>query len=691
MDSSRVEHRKLLIASSLSSLEAMSKLKSQLEVLEKEKREKEQLKYSEDEKAQATRIYNCLVNSWEQQNMPLDEFDGKTLRQVMEINRKVRNSFITPLMNDGEVRVVTGTAEGKVDTVFNAVFNQNLETEVRAYNEYDVEDYELGRKLSNAVKRTKQIERDEDINESALREILSMPAVFIQETNEDLWYYDRVLTKGNWDDLWNFQVPEFENKKWLRKREAKKVLWTADQVLLGSVKIPMRLFHLQPYIITYKIRNYEEAKAVYGQSPRWKYVQPGALQHEEVESKFETANWRFTQELANSDVEEIIYKSVFGDEMQVYLNGVNMLPVGCPFIGIGNKFKCYDMTMEGGKEINPKFAYRRPLVSMVATLQALKDEDFRLMILKRRQDIFHPVVTKAKSILSKDMWLPSAITYGISKSEIEDLMGDRSIDRSDQVMSEMIEKEIEKFINVPPILQGISGERQQTAHEIAQQMKQALINLGVALTAYIRMVRNCDYLRLYNILSNYTTPIDRRFSGEKNSSESVYRNYSIADVELYDGKIGTEVIQFIDRQLSPKEKEAVLSLEEKSRDEGRPKAFSFIDVNKLRAIPYLFYINVTITEKRSSLLERELFKKDLADAIELGNAVGVPVNGEYVTQEFAKRINLDSKRLYQVPMPALPPTMSEEEQMMNGGQMPNGKMPMKKVMDTSAMIPSKTA
>ena len=85
-----------------------------------------------------------------------------------------------------------------------------------------------------------------------------------------------------------------------------------------------------------------------------------------------------------------------------------------------------------------------------------------------------------------------------------------------------------------------------------------------------------------------------------------------------------------------------------------PKSYSFLDVKKLRQIPYMFYISVVPTEKQSSLLEREVFKKDIVDAIELGNAVGIPVNGEYATQEFAKRIKLDARKLYSVPQPNMP-------------------------------------
>jgi len=616
------------------------------------------LKYNEEERKQITRIYECMTDSWAQMNIPLDEFDGKSLIQQCEVNRKARNSFLTPIMNDGEVRVVTGTTEGKMDSVFNSVFNQYLESEVRAFNEFDVEDYELGRSLSNIVKRTKQIERDEVFNEAALREILSMPAVYVQEIMDDRMYYDRKLSSGNWEDLWNFKIPKFKKDMWLRKREPRKVLWTCDQVFLANIRIPKRLFHLQPHVITYKIRSYEDAQTIYGQSPRWKHVKPGAIDRREFESQIETSEWRFASQMKNSEVEEIIYKSVSGDEMQVILNGVNLLPVGCPYIGIGNKYKCYDMTMEGMKEINPKFAYCRSLVSMATTLQALKDESFRLMILKYRQKIWEPVVTKAKAILSKDMWLPAAITYGIAKDEIESLMSDRGVDSGDKAMQDMIESEIEKFINVPEILQGIS-EGKMTAHEVAQRMKQALINLGSALTAYIRLVQNCDYLRLYNILCNKTESLGLRYNELTGESEKYYTNYSIDEVELFDGKMGTEVIQFIDRKLLEGENQSVLKLEKESRDRGKPKSFTFLDIQKLRMVPYMFYISVVPTEKQSSLLEREIFKKDIADAIEIGMAVGIPVNGEYATQEFAKRTKLDARRLYNVPQPMMP--MAPEE------------------------------
>ena len=666
-------------------------LVSQLEELENEKREKEiRLDYTDDEKQQQSRIYLAMRKAWDQQNTPRTEFDDVTLLERCRINRLARNSFLTPVDNDGEVRVVTGTSEGKLDAIFNSVFNQNIETEVRAFNEYDVEDYGLGRTLTKTVKRTKEIEREGEILPDMLLEMLSMPAVFVQEIVDDRWYYDRVLEEGDWNDLWDFKIPTFRKEKWLHKKELKKVLWPCENVLLASMEIPRRLFHTQPYVITYRIRHYDDARTVYCKSPRWQYVKPGMPLNREFDGDLISSRWRFSDALLPDQVEEIIYKSVAGDELQVTLNGVPMLPVGCPYIGIGNKFKYYDMTMEGMKSIGPKFAYCRPMISMTQVLQALKDEAFRLMILKNRQDIWHPIVTQAQTILSKDMWLPSAITYGISKSQVEDLLGDRPISNSDQLLQDMVEKEIEKFINVSPILQGTS-EGQMTAHETAQRMKQALIMLGTALTSYIRMIMNCDYLRLYNILHNKTSPIDTRYNSYTKKSEDVYETFTIDEVELFDGLIGTEVVQFLDRQLLPAEEKQALDIEEKSRKEGKPKSFTFVDIDRLRKIPYMFYISAQITEKRSSILEREIFKKDAVDAIDLGNAVGRQVDPDYITTEFAKRTNFDAGRLYVVPQPVMPGAM-DMNVMPGGPNMPGSTprkpgVPMKK-MDTSAMIPN---
>lgn len=616
------------------------------QVIEQEKKDLERKvhQYSAEEKEQQRIWFDRMETSWQNMNTSLEELDGLTLIEACREYRLARNSFLTPIMNDGEVRVVTGTTEGKVDSVFNAVYNQNIEAEVQAYNEFDIEDVMLGDSLTKVIKRTDQMENSDDIESSILDEILTMPACFVQEVMSDEWYYDRKLTKGDWEDLWQFKPVTFSKSVWMRKREPRKVLWSADQVLLADIKIPARLFHTQPYTIKYRIRTKEEARRVYQNSPRWQFVMGGMPLKQEVKGNITTSDWRFSRRIKNDEVEEIIAESICDDEQQIWLNGVPMLPVGCPYLA--NRFQKANMTMEIHKEINRNFAYGRPPVAMAKTLQALKDEDFRLMVIRRRQEIFQPIVTKAQTILSKDMWLPASITYGVSKSEIESLIDNqRGVDNS---MQEMIKEEIEGFLNVSAIFQG-ADQPNTTAYQAAQQMKQALIMLGNALVARMRAKRNCTYMRLYNILQNFLDPIDTRYNDHLGKSEEIYRTYSLRDTDLYDGAVGTQIISFINRQLLPQEQDKILQIEKESRAKGKPVAYSFLPVDDLKNVPRLFHVNIMATEKRNSLIEKEMFKKDIIDSMDLGQRLGIPVNPGYATQEWGKRVKIDANKLYMVP------------------------------------------
>jgi len=605
--------------------------------------DKEILQYSKEEKEQVGKIYQVMQDSWSWMNTPQKDFDDQSLIQLVHDCRLRRNSYLEPIHNDGEVRVVTGTLEGKVDSVFNAVFNQNVEAEIRAFNEFDIEDFKLGDKLTKVTWRSGQIEREDDLWEQALDDLLAYPAVFIQEANEEEWFAQQEITEGTWEDLWNFKEVKFTTKKHIKRRKPVKVIWPVDQVMLADPRIPARLIHKQPAIITYRRTSYEEMEAKYGKSPRWKYVRPGNLNQSSVNTDdINGSNWRFGK-LGQGECEEIVYRSLHDNEIQIIVNGVPMAPVGTPF---RRKFFCYDMGMFVLKPIKSNLAYGRSLVMMGKVLQALKDESFRLKILQFRQSIFHPIVTKTAKNLSKDMWLPATITYGVAPTEIGDLMDKQQANVSDFGMNEMIEREIEAFLNVSAIFQGVAESGNQTASEIAARMKQAMIMLGHALSSYMRMKRDMTYLRLYNILEEFLAPTAKRYNDFTKRNEDVYQTYSISETDIYGGMVGNEIIQFVDRQLLPEEEEESLRLDELAKKAGRPQERTFIDIKKLLAIPYLFYVSVVPKEKRSSLLEREMWKKDFGDALKIGQFLGRQPSPDVALREYAKHTDIEMEELF---------------------------------------------
>lgn len=584
--------------------------------------------------------------------LPYREFDNLTLTQVIQACRDARISYNRPVKNDGEVQVTTGVTEGKFDAVWNVTYNQNIEAEILAYNEFDVEDQKLGAALTKAVYRTNQMENDEDFWYEFIGELGSMPAVYIQETQEFKNFYNKTLPKDrNWYDIFLKQDGEVEVEKeeWYTEHRPVKQLWSCDQVYLADPTIPAWKIDEQPYIITHRIKSYGFFESIYRDAKMWEYVSPGKGRTFSDLNSYDTSplDWRLAAKMEGDDVEEVTIKDLTKDEVQIYLNGVPMLPAGTP---LPSRYKTYDIKMYVPKPIHAKFAYGRPITMQTRVLQAMHSENFRLMLLKYRQSIFKPIVTRANTVLSKDMWLPGKITQGVSKADIEAIAGE-SVNGSDFGMSDMVEKEIEKIVNINPLIQGASAGSRVTAEEVAQRMKQALIMIGSILVMYMRAKRDMTYLRTYNLIENFTYPVGERYNGFSGENEMIYSSFTLNNADMFDGGVGKQIVQFMDRELMQEEKDFINDLEYRSKIRREPVRHSFINIQKLRDFRMYFQVVTTQKEKNTSLLQKETAKKDLFEAVQFGAQVGRPVDADYASSEFARRSSLDPNRLFTVPKP----------------------------------------
>ena len=84
-------------------------------------------------------------------------------------------------MNDDEVRIVTGTTEKKIETVVNELLLLNLQPEITAYDNNGLEIEDLGQEIGDIIKRTNEIEHDDDVWQEAVLELVSQRAVFVEE------------------------------------------------------------------------------------------------------------------------------------------------------------------------------------------------------------------------------------------------------------------------------------------------------------------------------------------------------------------------------------------------------------------------------------------------------------------------------------------------------------------------------
>lgn len=593
--------------------------------------------------------YNFFIQRFkkakDQRDQVFEEFDDQNYEQDYLNNQRAMVSYLKKKLNDSDVRVVTGTTEKRIETVLNELMAMNLQAEVRAFDQNDKDLGELGDHFGDLVKRSNEIEEDEDKKLEFYIELLSQRAVFVEEI-----YTERKTRSG---------------KRVIRMCEKRMV--PGLQIYLGDITIPANRFNEQPYRVKYKRMTYDEAKSIYGDYEKWIYVKPGNYDTAQTNNPYD---YRMTR-LKTDEVEILEYVSVLDDEYQVMINGVLMEDTGTV---LPWKYDGDSMTMVVLKPIHPRFAYGKPLTASAKTLQALNDESTRNVVRKWRQAIEPPMGTRSGKIYSKDIWNPGAMTQGLSDKDFSILNPTNAgLTTSDTAMLQFIETKTNEFIGTSVLMS--SPTKRMTATEIIQQQKQAIKMLGLAVLSAMRLTRNLTYLRIYNLIENEIKPVKREFNTFTGEIEIIYRAFTVKDATISGDKKGKKVIGFMDRPLNRSEEEAIYQKEQEVTNDGGLLQYKVINIKKLREIRPNWYVTVINKERDSSELSKAMFTEKLAQAVSIMQITGKKLNADSVVESF-ERTWQDKNLFEKTPGQEISGQMGQmidQLQSMKGGQMGAGQ------------------
>jgi len=559
-----------------------------------------------------------------ERNKVRPEFDELTYEVDYELNKRAANSYLAPKQNDDEVRINTGTTEKKIEVIINELLTMNLQPEVMAFDKDDNELKNLGQDFSDIVDRTNQIERDEDFWQAFIREMLVQRAVFVEEVDDNYTITNRGVTKMSNPDK---KIPETNKKTKLHM--AKKKLLSGLQVYLGDINLPPHKFQEQPYLIKYYRIPYQTAKAKYKDWKNWQYVKAGAAK---VDQPY---GYRMNS-ISSDEVEEIHYLDPYNDEFMITLNGVMMFDDSVPLPYEVTETRRYNMIMVGLKEMGIDFAYYKCLVASAKTLQGLDNEMIRLMVRKWRQILEPPMGSTSSKIYSKDIWTAGAVTYGMdSKDTIFPLnANNQGITSGEFNMYNLIGQKTEEFIGAGNVSQGIEAKGEQTATEVLNQQRQFIKQLGLAVMAFMKAKRDLTYLRLYNLLENFTSSVGGKYNPITEEVDKLYQKFTINDASFNDGKRGKKIVQFMDRDLEEVEKEAMFDMELAEEQAGRPTRLRIVNVKKLRVLPLLWFVVVNQREREGTALSKVMFKDKFTQAVGISEVTGRQINADKFIEEY---------------------------------------------------------
>jgi hypothetical protein len=530
---------------------------------QKEIDDKQFLLYSGEEMLAYKAFIDKFEDAKRQRQSPSRFFDDMNYDADFQFNLDSANSYLRAKKNDDEVRIATGMVEKKIEAVENELLSMNLQAEIHAFDQEDQELNDLGSVFTDLIRRTNEVEKDEDFWIEAIQELLTQRAVFIEELYVPIQLKDK-RKRGN------------QIKESIRfKKQAQKRLVSGLKVFLGDISIPAYLFNQQPFIVKYDRVSYSEAKSIFGQNPRWRFVKPGvSINTEWFGGIF---NYRFAN-LKDDEVEILTYASYPDDEYQQIVNGVMMEKIGAK---LPWEYEGYNMVMVVLKPMSRNFAYGKPLTASAKTLQALDNETIRNLIRKFRQAIEPPLaVPNRGKIFSRDIFNPASIAYGLKAGDFERLIDHQGVTAGEMTMYDLINKKTEEFIGVSNITQGLAERQQLTATQTIEMQRQAIKMLGLAVLAYMRLKRDVSFLRLNNFLENYTISEGKVFDPIENAVKDAYRRFTIKDSEFENQQKGTRNVIFQNRNLNQEEERQIFDFEEEQAKRGQPVRIVSVNVEK---------------------------------------------------------------------------------------------------------------
>jgi len=595
--------------------------------------DKPQVEYSDEEMVQRAGILTDASHSAQQRQAKFTEFDDMDYETWYFKAKKASAAYIEPKLNEADVRVVTGTTREKGNILVNTLLNYNLEADVIAYNDKNVKVAELGEVAEKMIRKSRQLETPvwEVKRPLAYLELVNMGNVHIEEVWEGYEIPQKELEKFDWSE--GVDPSKIKWKKLLNKTyyECNSKIVSGLDVFPGNVR--EFFLELQPFMVLRRVLSMSETKSKYAGWTRLKYVPDSVTTTIEDEDGSQRYNDYQMIEVEVNQVEEIRYYNKWTNTFQVLLNGVMMLPVGFPLssiIGVCD----YPITRGDCETISANFYWSRGTGAKNRVPQFLIDEMFKLMVLKTRKSFAPSYGNMSGQKVGTSIYLPGKIFEGLDPDKLKPIGEPGGVSPAEFNMMRFVQ-EISDENTTDSSFQGQAPEKESTARQVVEQQQRSMVKIGMAMIGVINMENRMAWLRLYNILNNWTEKQDER-----------YRKFSIDDT-LENGKQGERIVEFMEQEQMPTDKQTMAEEDLYKSAAGREVRINRIDPKMLKELKYKWEINTVPTEKNSSMVKAALFTDYLKETLAIFAPLGKVPNLEFLAQRHAMVNNEDPNRVWQ--------------------------------------------
>lgn len=571
------------------------------------------------------------------------ELDMMTYLEYYESNRKKDLSFIEPRINEEDVRIVTGTTREKDNTLLGIALNLNQEADITAFNDDDIMVSELGRNMSDLVKKSLQIENWEKKRGIIYREMISQGDVFVQEIYREE-FQSIPLGDLNWDPTKD-KVADLSFKERLQLVFAgcERRFVNGKKVYLGSVRISY--VEDQDLVAVLNVYSRAKAKTIYGQWERWEYVPYTIANTTEVfpEDGHLYRDWNLLV-VPYDKVAEIMIYDKRRNRFQIMLNGVMMLPVNYPLTGISPDGS---IGMAQGKfEPISDFAYSKSQPSKTKIDQEVLDEVTIQMIDRFRKVARPPLGNAGKKVYSESIFMAGSITQDVREGDLFPILKEAGtgITPGEFSFYNLIKTNIDNNTVDKPGADPADGSvPPPSATQIQQIQNDKMLKLGLLMDSLINFERQMTWMRINNIIHKWLKPIEPTIDQIRAGVKDAYKNISV-QTSLEDGQSGNKIFSFGKRDAFP-DAHTHRKLEDSiSKHHGMPTRVIYMDPDMLRAMKWRWFIVISPTPRTNDQLAQMLFVQNIETALNIFGPSSL--NMDYLKQRFAIMIKEDPSKFF---------------------------------------------
>lgn len=620
-----------------------------------------EVQYSEAEKQFILFKRQRLIASRDVRDAVNDKFDGMGFLKWYELMERADDQFIAPRKNKQDTSINLGTIRDKDTSLVEYAMKYDWEIIAQVYNQDDEMMEELAETGEDLVRKSKQMENYKDKLKLTVRSMVSFGTALVEDTFVERWVLEKTMKQGYQTGMGSTQA-EWTEKLVKKYDGCQAKLWDLRQCYFGDIrKFFMNGTDGQPYFFTVEYSPYDTTKSVFGNWDRWESVPTTVVQSSEIAAATQyAASWSL-RPITSNYCEIIRYFDPIANEFAISINGVDMLPIMSKKViekGIEKTYiSGFPLTKVSPSGAIPvakydnepvhNFAYSKPTPAKMRVLADTENMIWKLMIGMFKQKAKPTLGNKSGRQFGEEVTDPGTVINDIRDGDLFPILPDfQGIGASETSMFELVKKELDKN-SIERSFQGTDpSAADTTATKEMNDLKAQSLKVASMFDGIISGENQLNWLRTFNIMANWTKPIDVRVDSLNKTLIESYRSVTVP-TEVDGGQKVKKVIRFT--KGTPVRPNGKPTLEDSQRLHQEEINYSKENGGEVRLVDLhpeqfaqmktLWYYTCVPIPNDSDPLGYFMFAKQIQDAIMSFGAESL--NAKRLKHRFAKKTGMD--------------------------------------------------